>query len=115
VGSERSEVYFIQPVSDSLFPPSFARSLVSSHLARSFFSRSLARWDQNLGRSIAREYVLKANWIFNSSGAFTQPYTPDYPGIDSFKGHYVHTTEWDEKYDFEGKRIGIVGSGPTGS
>lgn len=51
--------------------------------------------------------------IFNASGAFTQPFTPDYPGVQSYKGKYIHCVEWDDHVPLEGKRVAIIGSGPT--
>lgn len=31
-----------------------------------------------------------------------------------FKGHKVHSAEWDHSYDYSGKRIGIIGNGSSG-
>ncbi|KAI9011693.1 hypothetical protein DFJ74DRAFT_710606 [Hyaloraphidium curvatum] len=70
-------------------------------------------WRREWNREPVREYVFKANLVFNSCGPFTKPYIPDYEGVDSFKGRYVHSVEWDESIDFSGKSVGIVGSGPT--
>ncbi|KAI9029138.1 hypothetical protein DFJ74DRAFT_602961 [Hyaloraphidium curvatum] len=65
------------------------------------------------GRRVLRSGVLKANVIMNTSGPFTQPYWPDYPGHETFKGTQMHACEWDPEVPLQGKRVAIVGSGPT--
>ena len=44
------------------------------------------------------------------------PKPPEIPGIDSFKGEAYHTGRWPRKEpSFEGKRIGVIGTGGTGA
>lgn len=38
---------------------------------------------------------------------------PDIPGLDSFQGKLLHSARWDETYDFQGKTVGIIGSGSS--
>lgn len=40
-------------------------------------------------------------------------YTPDFPGMDSFKGQIVHPQRWPEDLDYTGKRVVVIGSGAT--
>ncbi len=41
-------------------------------------------------------------------------YTPPFEGIDSFAGESFHTSRWPkEKVDFNGKRVGVIGTGAT--
>ena len=39
---------------------------------------------------------------------------PAIPGIHDFKGHKVHSADWDHSYDYFHKRIGIIGNGSSG-
>ncbi|MEZ5263751.1 MAG: hypothetical protein R2755_18715 [Acidimicrobiales bacterium] len=40
---------------------------------------------------------------------------PDYPGIDDFAGPMYHTGRWPhEPVSFEGKRVGVIGTGSSG-
>ena len=39
---------------------------------------------------------------------------PTIPGIHDFKGHKVHSADWDHNYDYSRKRIGIIGNGSSG-
>lgn len=51
-------------------------------------------------------------------GVLSQATLPKIPGIQSFRGKSFHTSRWpkdlDLKRDFEGKRIGVIGTGATG-
>ncbi|HVU00943.1 MAG TPA: NAD(P)/FAD-dependent oxidoreductase [Polyangiaceae bacterium] len=40
-------------------------------------------------------------------------YTPDFPGVSSFRGRVVHPQHWPEGLDYDGKRVVVIGSGAT--
>jgi cyclohexanone monooxygenase len=40
---------------------------------------------------------------------------PDIPGRDRFAGTLVHTNAWPEDLDITGQRVGVIGTGSTGS
>jgi cation diffusion facilitator CzcD-associated flavoprotein CzcO len=40
-------------------------------------------------------------------------YQPDYPGLSSFRGRFVHPQHWPEDLDYAGKRAVVIGSGAT--
>jgi cation diffusion facilitator CzcD-associated flavoprotein CzcO len=40
---------------------------------------------------------------------------PDIPGRDSFGGPLVHTNAWPHDLDITGKRVGVIGTGSTGT
>lgn len=40
-------------------------------------------------------------------------YTPDFPGIKSFRGKVVHPQAWPDNFDYAGKKVVIIGSGAT--
>jgi len=75
-----------------------------------------ARWDEDaqLWRvTPAGGETLTARFLITATGFLSQPHTPDIPGIANFDGRIIHTTAWDESYDFEGRRVGIIGTGAT--
>lgn len=51
-------------------------------------------------------------------GFLSSPTLPAVPGIESFQGQAFHTSRWpadfDMSRDFEGKRVGVIGTGATG-
>ncbi len=60
------------------------------------------------GRTAQSTYVLCA------TGLLSAHQFPDYPGIDDFRGLSLHPARWpSEAVDFSGKRVGIIGTGPT--
>lgn len=40
-------------------------------------------------------------------------YTPEWPGIERFKGLIVHPQKWPQDLDYTGKRVVVIGSGAT--
>lgn len=56
----------------------------------------------------------RARFVVAATGFLSAPQPPDYPGVDDFAGLSVHSARWPkEGIDFTGKRVGIIGSGPT--
>ena len=54
-------------------------------------------------------------FLITAVGPLSAPTMPNIPGIEDFKGDSWHTAEWPhEPISFEGKRIGVIGTGPTG-
>ncbi len=56
---------------------------------------------------------LTARYMIHAGGPLSQPRMPDIKGIDSFKGHTMHTSRWDHDIDLAGKKVGIIGTGAT--
>ncbi|HSS21679.1 MAG TPA: NAD(P)/FAD-dependent oxidoreductase [Pyrinomonadaceae bacterium] len=40
-------------------------------------------------------------------------YTPEWNGVERFRGQIVHPQKWPEDLDYEGKRVVVIGSGAT--
>ena len=54
-----------------------------------------------------------SRYLVTATGFLSQPYTPDFEGIDQFEGKIIHTTAWEDGYDFTGKRAAVIGTGAT--
>ena len=52
-----------------------------------------------------------ARFIFDTSGVLANPKVPYITGDESFQGAKFHTAKWDHTVPYEGKRVGIIGSG----
>lgn len=75
-----------------------------------------ARWDSeaNLWRvALAGGEALSTQYLLTATGFLSQPKTPDIAGIASFAGDVIHTTDWDDSYSAEGRRVAIIGTGAT--
>lgn len=56
----------------------------------------------------------RAPLLLTGLGVLSAPTLPDIPGLDDFKGQAFHTARWPhEPVSFEGKRIGVIGTGAT--
>ena len=55
------------------------------------------------------------NFLFMCSGyySYKQGFTPEFPGIDQFKGKVVHPQFWQQDLDYRNKRVVVIGSGAT--
>ena len=56
-----------------------------------------------------------ANFLWMCQGYYrhSKGYTPEWPGMDRFKGRIVHPQTWPEGLDIKGKRVLVIGSGAT--
>ena len=46
-------------------------------------------------------------------GFLHKPNIPKFPGLSDYKGRIFHSTEWDSNFDYNSKRVAVIGSGPT--
>ena len=75
-----------------------------------------ARWDEDAQVwkvALADGETLTGRFLITATGFLSQPHTPDIPGITGFKGRIIHTTAWDDGYDFDGHRVAVIGTGAT--
>jgi monooxygenase len=58
---------------------------------------------------------LTANFLYVCSGYYHYDagHTPDFPGIERFRGTVVHPQHWPENLDYTGKKVVVIGSGAT--
>ena len=61
-----------------------------------------ARWDEDADVwrvALADGETLTARYLITATGFLSQPKVPEIPGIDSFAGKVIHTTDWEDDYD----------------
>ena len=94
-----------------------ARHIRLGHrVKRASWSTAQSRWTVEVERGPAREPVtLSCNFLFLCAGYYNYEagYTPDFPGIDRFKGIVAHPQKWTPDIDYTGKRVVVIGSGAT--
>jgi cyclohexanone monooxygenase len=60
--------------------------------------------------------AVECRYLLFATGSLTTPNIPDLPGLSDFKGPVLHTARWPRTApDLAGKRIGVVGTGSTGT
>nr|BCT03376.1 Baeyer-Villiger monooxygenase [Exophiala jeanselmei] len=84
----------------------FDHEVVSAH-----YDTTRNRWlvTTDKGLEFAATYFLTA------LGILTNPYIPDFSGRESFKGISFHSARWPKGLDVRGKRVAVIGTGPSGS
>jgi len=56
-----------------------------------------------------------ARYVVSSLGPLSARNLPEVEGRDTFAGPLVHTGAWPEDLDITGKRVGVIGTGSTGT
>ncbi|MGM0698429.1 flavin-containing monooxygenase [Brevibacterium spongiae] len=75
------------------------------------FDENTSRWTVTTDSGA----VYRAKYIVNAVGLLSKINTPDIPGVDDFDGELLHTGAWPEGIDLSQKRVGVIGSGSTGT
>ncbi|VTT55935.1 unnamed protein product [Fusarium fujikuroi] len=52
--------------------------------------------------------------LIDGSGFLNNWHWPDIPGLHDFKGHIVHTADWDPSINVAGKKVAVIGNGSSG-
>jgi len=60
-----------------------------------------------------RQY--SAKYLVTALGLLAATNVPQFEGAERFKGQTYHTAHWPEHAELEGKRVGVIGTGSTGS
>jgi cation diffusion facilitator CzcD-associated flavoprotein CzcO len=75
------------------------------------FQEDSGTWEVSTddGEEISSQYFVTA------VGCLSEPYIPDFEGIESFEGEWYHTGTWPhDPVDFTDKKVAVVGTGATG-
>lgn len=60
-----------------------------------------------------RAYTCNFLWMCQGYYRHWQGYTPEWEGMDNFKGQIVHPQTWPEDLDYKDKNVVVIGSGAT--
>lgn len=59
--------------------------------------------------------IFEVKYLLLNTGFSAKRYVPDFKGLASFKGHWLHPSYWPkEGLDMAGKKVAIIGTGSTG-
>lgn len=64
---------------------------------------------------VATGETYTARFVIDTSGVLANPHTPNIKGANTFKGAQFHSAEWDHSVSYEGKRVGVIGTGCSGA
>jgi cation diffusion facilitator CzcD-associated flavoprotein CzcO len=82
------------------------------------FNREVAGADFDQGRGIWKlrftdGEVFEAHVLISSVGQLHRPALPKIKGLETFKGRAFHSARWEHDYDFSGKTVASIGTGPS--
>jgi monooxygenase len=80
------------------------------------WSSADARWTVEAERGPERQPVrFTCNFLFGCTGYYDYKagYTPEFPGVEKFRGRLVHPQQWPQDLDYAGKPVVVIGSGAT--
>ncbi len=87
--------------------------VVSAH-----WSSEEARWTvqvETTSKTLLKTIQFTCNFLYLCTGYYDYEngYTPDWPGVERFRGKIIHPQKWPNDLDSANKRIIIIGSGAT--
>lgn len=109
------------------FSPQSELLAYTNHIIDKFDLRKKARTKQTVIRATFNEEEslwqletesgekYSARFLIDTSGVLANPHTPDIQGAETFKGAQFHAGYWDHSVDYNGKRVGVIGSGCSGA
>ena len=105
------------------FSPQSELLAYTNHIIDKFSLRKHARTNQTVTalRYDERSYLwhvetesgerYSARFVIDTSGVLANPHIPKIKGAESFDGPIFHASHWDHAVAYEGKRVGVIGSG----
>lgn len=94
-----------------------ARHIRYQHrLASASWSSEAKRWTiEGTRADTGAPFCFTAGFLWMCQGYYDhdRPYTPEWNGMDAFKGTLVHAMTWPEGLDYAGKQVLVIGSGAT--
>jgi len=82
---------------------------------RAAWSTEDAAWLVEAVRNDGQTVRISCNFLFLCGGYYSYEagYTPEFAGIERFKGPIVHPQKWPEDLAYAGKKVVVIGSGAT--
>ncbi|ARV09803.1 FAD-containing monooxygenase EthA [Winogradskyella sp. PC-19] len=80
------------------------------------FNSKNALWTITTENVITKEeHTYTSKFIFNCSGYYNydKGYTPEFKGLENFKGQFIHPQKWPENLNLKKKKVVVIGSGAT--
>jgi cation diffusion facilitator CzcD-associated flavoprotein CzcO len=79
------------------------------------YTRELVIGEDNKSKKDVKQETFEKhfNYVFGAIGPLHVPKTPNFKGLGEFKGRIIHTAAWDSSYDFNGKKVIVIGTGAS--
>jgi cation diffusion facilitator CzcD-associated flavoprotein CzcO len=97
---------YIERVTDKYELRPFIR--FGAALKRAAFDERTNRWQIETSAG-----PVSADMVAMATGGLSNPAIPELPGLERFQGARFHSAQWDHGYDFNDKRVAVVGTGAS--
>ncbi len=80
------------------------------------WSSATKRWTvQATNTQTGEARAFTCNFLYMCQGYYNhdEGYTPEWAGMENFKGQIIHPMKWPEDLDYSGKKVVVIGSGAT--
>jgi cation diffusion facilitator CzcD-associated flavoprotein CzcO len=86
----------------------------NSHVRSADWDSATDTWTVRTTRD-GVETRYRGRFLFFGTGYYNYdaPYSPEFPGLDTFTGQVIHPQYWPESFDYAGKNLVVIGSGAT--
>lgn len=85
----------------------------SSRLVSADYDAEAKNWKLAIENQDGKTERRDAKILLSAVGQLNRPFTPDFPGKDSFKGPAFHSARWQHDQDLTATRVAIVGTGAS--
>lgn len=69
------------------------------------------KWEVQFQDLTSKRFVKEADIFISAVGGISEPRDVRVPGMEKFRGPVFHTARWDHTYNYEGKRMAVIGNG----
>jgi len=85
------------------------------HIESASWDSANSLWTVTARRSNGDAALFTTNFLWMCQGYYrhNEGYTPEWPGMNQFKGRIVHPQTWPDDLDYKDKEIIVIGSGAT--
>ncbi|HKH66608.1 MAG TPA: NAD(P)/FAD-dependent oxidoreductase, partial [Reyranella sp.] len=93
-----------------------ARIRYGHRVVAASWSTPQARWTVEVEQGPEkRKTTISCGFLWMCSGYYDYAagYTPEFPGVERFRGRIVHPQKWTGDIDYKGKKVVVIGSGAT--
>ena len=81
----------------------------NTEVIKAEFDKSESLWNV----FISNGSIYKTKTLVSGLGQLNKPTKPVFEGSSDFKGTSFHSAEWDHSCDLKGKKVGVIGTGPS--
>ena len=88
----------------------------NQQVTKAQWSSEDSRWSLTVTDKVSDEVkTFTCGYLFMCSGyySYKQGFTPEFAGVEKFRGKVVHPQQWPQDLDYKNKRVVVIGSGAT--